>query len=89
MKIPKLVAAAALLVTLLLADSSGAQPASVEPVPADPAAADAGFASQFGRGAEEVTARLNELERSLEDAALIPRVTRSRASPAHRATGRR
>ena len=84
MKIPKLVAAAALLVTLLLADSSGAQPASVEPVPTDPAAADAGFASQFGRGAEEVTARLNELERSLEDAALIQALEKEVETYTHR-----
>jgi hypothetical protein len=71
MKIPKLVAAVALPAALLLAVSSRAQQASGGPVAADPATADAGFASQFGRGAEEVTARLDELERSLEDAVLV------------------
>lgn len=67
MRIRNSLSIAALLGALLLAP----HPAFAQPTPADAPSPGASLGADLGRGAEEVTARLKDLERSLADVAAV------------------
>lgn len=76
---------AAVLATLVLAGGAAfAQPTAGPSPAADPGSSDASMSAQFGRGAEEVTARLNEIERSLADAGPVEALEAEVAKYTHR-----
>jgi potassium efflux system protein len=69
---------------LLVLGVGAAGAASADVSPSDPAAADESLAAEFGRGAEDVTARLKDLERSLADAGALAALETEVSSYAHR-----